>query len=627
MMRRSRKRQEGIHQNLYEALIFVGLCGGLWLKIIYAQLSIKVNKLPVRSEVNDNMFVMALLSVLVVMILLYIISWKKGLLIPSIGAAFIAFVILADTLYGRYYYNPTTVSIFNQLYMAQDVSSSAFNLFKWKDIIFILDFLVIGLVILGRKFIDLPIKPTKHFGKRALILAGIMILALGSFTFKFNQLDRTNYAYERKYIARDLGLIYYHGYDISKAVESSLVTKKLTDEEVKMVIESNGYHNGESNDFTGKAKGQNLLVIQVEAFMDYLLGYEVNGQAITPFLNGLVDESLYFSENYFQTANGNTVDAELMMNTSLLPGMSGAVYYEYPSNTYQTLPKALKEEGYNSYSFHGYEASFWNRAIMHPNLGFDRFHSLDDFVLDEKIGWAISDASFYRQSLDFTQAQTGEDPFYSFLITLSSHHPYDAFSQGPFQDPTGENHMMWRYYNAAAYVDQTIEGLFQELKDRGLYENTLVVIYGDHGGLFAGDAVEQVVSDNKEYNAYTWATYAKIPVIIHNPKVFDEGLFIEKVTGQVDIMPTVANLLGLDGLYTLGHDVLDDQYEGFAAKRFGDVISDDFIYIADENTYYDRGTGDIVNSDLYEEDVVKAKKLLQVNDMILASDYFKDLEE
>lgn len=620
-LQKNNELNRNFNRNLYQWLVFTGLTLGLWLKGFYTQFSIKINKVPIFHEDHYPMFWLSLAMVVTVMTLLFMMGRKRPLVWPLIGAVLLGALMFADTIYGRYYYNPVSMSLLDQLYMAGDVSGSAFSLLKPKDVIFVLDFVAIGLFRLLLEIFPVTFVGDGH-GKRRLV-AQILLLTvgLGGFFYGYNETDKTHYAYERKYIARDLGLLYYHGYDFGKFVERKMGRRTLNEEEQR-TVEAALHPSASKNSYTGKAKGYNLIVIQMEAIMDYLIDYEVEGKAVMPYLSSLKEESLYLSNCYVQTANGNTVDAELMMNTSLLPAATGAVYYEYPTNTYKSLPLALKEKGYAVNSFHAYEASFWNREVMHKTLGFDRLYSFDDFVMEEKIGWALSDASFLKQSMAFTEAARGENPFYSFMVTLSSHHPYDGTMKGPFTQAKGTEGVVNWYYNGANYVDGVLEGFIQDLKDAGLYDQTVLVIYGDHGGLFGDDARKQCDRDKTSYEPKHWIHYQQVPVIVHAPGILDDGHLIETATGQVDIMPTVANLLGIEGLYTIGQDVLAEGYDSLVVRRYGDVMTDDFTYLSDQGEVYDNTSGEVVAKEAYQEIIDRAYKKLEASDLILVSDWF-----
>lgn len=171
------------------------------------------------------------------------------------------------------------------------------------------------------------------------------------------------------------------------------------------------------------AEGRNVIVIQVEALQDFVLNMRYNGQELTPNLNRLLkQDTLYFNRYYQQIGRGGTSDAEFVTQNSLYPSMDIYSYKKYVSNDFLGLPKVLKEKGYSTMAFHGYKPEFWNRSEIYPVLGFDRFISKQDYVNEEVIGWGVSDKSFFRQSSLYLLKT--RQPFYAFLITLSSHHPY-----------------------------------------------------------------------------------------------------------------------------------------------------------------------------------------------------------
>ena len=247
-------------------------------------------------------------------------------------------------------------------------------------------------------------------------------------------------------------------------------------------------------------------------------------------------------------------------------------------------------------------------------------------MFDEHTGWSLGDKSFFKQVMDKTLEDSSGSPFYSFMVALSSHHPFDAFISGPFSNVEASDGLLNHYYNAAAYVDSALEGLVDRLKEEGQYDNTILVIYGDHGALFNEDALKQSQLDGIAFTPYNWMKYQQVPALIHAPGIFDGGLVVDQVTGQSDLMPTVANLLGLEGLYTLGGDVLAEDYESLVVKRYGDVITEDFIYISDLGEVYDYETGEVLDKETFKEEILKAHSLLAANDLILISDYFKTVD-
>lgn len=619
-MKRGNKRC--LNKNYFDVIILLGLTVGLWLKLIYAQLSSKVNMVPIDSEINKQMYLTSLLTITFVILLLYLIGGKYRMTIIYISIGILGVLFFGDTLYGRYYSGPITLSIFNQVNMVDDVFVSALNLLKWKDGVFLLDYVVIipFAIIIKKLFV---IEEGQSLNKKkALIIVSVLIILVSTFVIRYNRLDKAMYAFEHKFIARDNGLLIFHGMDIKDRVIDAITIKKLSEADRNRIEKLNSQNNREANMYSGLAKDHNLYVIQLEAIMDFLIGYKVDDKEVMPFLSSLQENSVYLSNCYVQTANGNTVDAELLFNTSLLPTGCGAVYYEFPNNTFESLPKALGRNGYSSYSYHGYQGSFWNRVVMHKNLGFEKYTSMKDYDNTDRIGLGISDASFFEQTMDYSEAYNTNEPYYDFMITLSSHYPYNGFYEGEFSGDE-EADILTRYYNAANYVDKVLEAFIDKLKADNLYDNSVIVIYGDHTGLFDTERDAQLARDGKSYSRFEWTKYMTVPAFIHIPEAFEGGMTIEDPTGQIDILPTLLNLMDVQMDYTMGTDVLDANYNDMVVKRYGDVITSDFIYLSSEGVTYDMESGQDIGNEISHSTIEKAHEYLSVIDIIYATNYFE----
>lgn len=604
-------------KNISIILFYLIFIGSITLKSLYVQFSININKIPVITDVNGNMMIALFFTVLIICGLGIIFFGNKSRIFIIVIDVILTLIFFADLLYGRYYYNPITIPILKQISFMDDVKNSTASLFRINDLLLFIDFFI--LIVLA--FYLRKEKRKKPFYMQMAIGLIVVVIGVLGTQYKYNQIDASRFVYERKYVGRDLGLIYYHYFDIKSAVDKTLSKKtKLTDEEIAIIESVNNSNKMLPNQYSNIGEGKNLIVIQLEALQEFLVDLEVEGQKVMPFLNSLKSNSIYAPNYYIQTAGGNTVDAELLTNTSLHPTYGGSAYYEYPSNTYITMPIKLKEKGYNVYSFHGYEASFWNREVMHKTLGFDKFYSLNDFDVEEKVGWAISDRTFLKQSLDYTLENSEGNPFYSFMITLSSHHPYDAFYSGPFTK-NNDNGMLKRYFNAANYVDSALEEFFAYMKEKDMYENSIIVIYGDHAGLFNNDAKATTSYFGVDHNPYTWQKFEKIPLLIHNPSI--KPVHVEKVCGQIDLLPTLANIMGFNLEYTMGHDIMSPKYEGHIVRRQSNVITNDYIYISGEEKIYDYETGIELDLNLYKEELDSYFDQLRAIDLIYKSDYLK----
>ena len=318
----------------------------------------------------------------------------------------------------------------------------------------------------------------------------------------------------------------------------------------------------------GVGKGKNLVVIQIESFQNFLIGMNYNGQEVTPFLNSLIkDKTVYFDHYYQQVGTGNTSDAEFATNNSIMGSIEAFTYQLYEKNYFRGLPWLLKDEGYETAVLHGHEnRDFWNRDDIYPALGFDHYYGglIGDtarpggnFKMTEWMGWGLTDSEFYPQAMKYIKEL--QEPFYSFVITLSNHHPYEMLDKYKFIDlaPEDEGTLVGNYLNSAAYTDYALSKLFDEFKRAGLYENTVFAFYGDHMGLPSADETNEVMGRLLGHT-YDWDDRMNIPLIIHIPGAEEDiTATIHNVGGQVDFLPTISYVLGLDQLDTiyLGHNL------------------------------------------------------------------------
>ncbi|OPZ90483.1 MAG: Lipoteichoic acid synthase 2 [Firmicutes bacterium ADurb.Bin419] len=372
--------------------------------------------------------------------------------------------------------------------------------------------------------------------------------------------------------------------------------------------------------YQGIAKDKNLIIVQMEAMQQFVIGKEINGKEITPNLNKLIKESLYFNNIYYQVSGGNTSDAEFVTNNSLYPLSEGSVYHRYPENTYHSLSSIMKQKGYSTYALHAFDKTFWNREEMYKALQFDTFLSSEDYVMDDFAGWsgeALSDKSFFRQSLE--KIDTSK-PFYSFFITLSNHHPFNYFENFDFDVGEFQGTYIGNYLKAANYADSCIGGFIDSLKTKGLYDNSLLVFYGDHSAVPKLEYESFMQFLGMEYNDLDWAKLQRVPLIIHYPGQ-QNGELITTTGGQIDILPTVANLMDFDVPYALGTDLINTQ-KNYAVLRNGSVITDKYIYFNDVRELYDYKSGEQLNLDLYDEELQRIINELNISDIIISQNSF-----
>ncbi|SDF07343.1 LTA synthase family protein [Sporomusa acidovorans] len=370
----------------------------------------------------------------------------------------------------------------------------------------------------------------------------------------------------------------YHLFDVYNYVADSRPLI-LTDSE-KEAIAAWYRENREmrpDNEYKGMFAGQNLIFIQVESLESFYLKNSLGGKEITPNLNRLLKNSLYFPNFYEQVSNGTTADAEFMANTSIYPLRRGTEYFRYPNNTYNSLPKLMAKRGYTTLAIHPDNKSYWNWQYNMESIGYQLCLDSSNFLMEERIGLGLSDGSFFRQVAPILQERNR--PFLAFMITLTNHTTFELPDEYKELEPDEKfaGTMLGRSFHTVHYTDRQI-GNFLALLDQGnLLDNTVIVIYGDHTGVhrFYSQEINAITP------ADTWwqDNHHKVPFLIYQKGLTGQGIMTSG--GQIDILPTVAYLMGIDeqeyGHTAIGRNLLNTGKD-FAVLTDGQLMGQ----VADE---------------------------------------------
>ncbi|MBC7087817.1 MAG: LTA synthase family protein [Tissierellales bacterium] len=394
------------------------------------------------------------------------------------------------------------------------------------------------------------------------------------------------------------------------------------------------------NEYTGIGEGKNLIVIQVEALQNFVLFEEINGFEITPNLNKLVKDSctLYY-DNFFQlVGKGNTSDAEVAILNSLYPSLTEPTNNLYHSNSYYGLPWILRDNSYTSWAFHGYEREFWNRDKAFKAQGFQKFIAQDDFVFDNYIGFGIPDREFFKQSLEYIKEldRIDENPFFAFLITLTSHTPFKMPPNEIYTDLGElEGSLTGNYIHAIHYADMEIGRFIENLKEEGLYENSVIAIYGDHFGIASYDEKEKVNVEKVIKERYDFDTMMNVPLLIHVPGE-DINNTISTVGSQLDFLPTILNIMGIENEKGImfGKDLSNKYDESYAFPmgyiKEGSVISKDEMLVRDKALFensraFNRNTREEIDIEKFRELSERALEEIDLSNYVLESNYIDRL--
>ncbi len=331
----------------------------------------------------------------------------------------------------------------------------------------------------------------------------------------------------------------------------------------------------------GVAKGRSVIVLQLESFQDFAVGRTLEGQAVTPNLDALAAESLRFPEFFHQASKGRTSDAQFVVNCSLYPSSQGAVAFEYIANDYFCLPDALRQDGYETLFVQSFRPDFWNRANFNPKQGFSRSYSQRDFVMDEEVGYGLSDRSFFRQALEIFEE--APEPFYAFVLSLTSHTPFN-FSNMPQTLELGglKGSVVGSYLQSVHYTDGAVGEFMDALREKGILDEIVLVVYGDHDGLNRRSFpdFERFMPIHKD-DELSWTREERgVPLLIRLPGGAHAG---EQAAfgGQVDLAPTILGLLGMerDETLFLGRDLLAPATrEGMVVFSDGSALGPDRLY-------------------------------------------------
>lgn len=538
----------------------------------------------------------------------------------------VSILIISDLDYFRYFKDIISIPVLVNGLQLTAVGSSVQNVFHVKDLLYAADLVfIIPLVDYFKYKKGEEIKFKIKFALFAvMLLSGSSMDAKSIYSLSVEQPRLLTTMFNRIYVANSLGSLNYHYIDLYNFIASDLSKhtplSAQQENNIKKFLESN---TSATSNMKGVAKGKNLIVIQVEALQQFAINNTINGQEITPNLDNWIKKSTYFNNYFYQISAGGTSDAEFISNNSLYPAPSGAAYYLFSGNDYDALPKELKNQGYTTVAMHGYTPTFWNRNVMYPKLGFDTFDSEKSYNIDETVGMGLSDKSFLNQSVE--KLKSLKNPYYAFLITLSSHYPFnDTKGYGNFNVGKYEGTLLGDYLKGIHYTDAQLGMFLNKLDEEGITKNSIIVIYGDHYSIPKSDESDLTSFLNMSNpNDLQWQELQKVPLIIHFPSDQYKGVN-SLYSGQMDLYPTLANLFGLNVTDLMGKDMFNST-EGKLIFRNGSFTDGNVFYLAPSDTYYDIKSGNVIkpNNDLKnkKEDALNE---LEYSDEILKHNLIKD---
>lgn len=513
-------------------------------------------------------------------------------------------LLVANLMYFRTYYSAIPASSYLEAGNLADFKASVTDSLRWADI-------VLPLISIATAVMAFRYKTTKRQPLTAVLkwwaapLAGFALLLTGVNLCKGGFHKSLRSVRQSAYLcSADAPIFSVFGciwYDITDAAEPITPEKQA---EIERWLASQPKHQPADS---VTEKRSNLLIVFAESLESWVLEKKVDGKEITPCLNRLLKEksTLYAPNVLTQVKGGRSIDAQLMICSGLLPLMSGTYSSLYYDNTFYTLQKAMRGLKHSrSYLLTIDKVSTWNQGAVARSFGTDTIISYHDFKMTEAFGThkRIGDASFFQQCREKIERgevwKPGESVYMQF-VTYSGHAPFklpDHLRTITF--PASIPEKAADYMTTAHYTDKAIGDFVAYLKTLPQYKETIVVIVGDHEGLASyrqelvgNPACRGLVSDKQ-----------LTPFIVLNSPV---GMRYDKFMGQIDIYPTLLNLMQLDAYrwHGLGQSILDPRKQGVAVGSVMNV----------------EGTGS-------DKEVERLKEAHTVSDYMLRYDWLKRLD-
>lgn len=575
-----------------------------------------------------------------------------------------------NSVYYTYYTSFASLSMLSLTQYVGEVGDAVTeNVIQLKDLIFII-FPIIMFVVnhkLKKQNYYKRIEVRSERKKKcfATLITGACLVVVFALTLTPTDVSRLVKQWNKEYIVKCFGIYIYQGNDVISTIQPTINSMFGYDKAHKAFTEYFADKNEvKTNEYTNIFEGKNVLVIHAESMQSNAINMKFNGREVTPTLNKLAREGMYFSNYYSQVSVGTSSDAELTFNTSLMPTKSGTAFVSYSDRTYISTPSLLKEKGYYTFSMHANNADFWNRRTMHNSLGYDRFYSKADYNItdDNIIGLGLSDKEFFAQSIKkLKKIDKENENWYGLMIMLSNHTPFsDTDKYGDFPVdiketitneageteevvyPYLEGTKLGNYYKSYHYADEALGELITGLDEAGLLENTVLVIYGDHDARISrkeynfqnnyDKTTDSLLNKNDEnyveYDSYQYELGRKVPFIIWTKDMEGTKLNQEvtNVMGMYDAMPTLGNMFGFYNPYALGHDIFNIKENNIVVFPNGNWVTNKVYYNSQKGEYLS-----LINEAISEEEIKNnnayATQLLDISNDIIVFDLLKPKED
>ncbi len=583
---------------------------------------------------------------------------------------FLTLICIINTVYYSNYISFASITLLKTATELSGYTDAVFeNILEIKDLIFAwqLFALIFVHIQLKRKKYYEKVKDIENGKIRFLNMVVVALITLGFFISMLSSTDisRLNKQWNRPYIVMEFGIYVYQANDLVTSVKTTMNEMFGYDEAYKTFRE---YYDEKEmvekheNEYTNLFKNKNVLVIHGESLQSFTMNLKFNDRVLTPNLNKLAKEGIYFSNFYAQESVGNSSDSEFTSLTSLLPSNSGTVFMNYFNRDYETILKLLKKEDYYTFSMHANIGSSWNRNVAYEYLGYDNFYYYTkDYKIDEKIGLGLSDKSFFRQSVDIIKdIDSKNNNWYGTLVMLTNHTPFSDIKNhsdysvdyitketNPETKEVEEVVNNWlegtkigNYLKSVHYADEAIGELIDYLDESGLLDDTIIVLYGDHDcklkqsefrKLYDSEYYQDVLIDPNDtvgiIDDFTYEINRSVPFIIWSKDIVDTkyNKEVTEVMGMIDVMPTLSNMLGVEPKYSLGNDIFSIK-DNVVVFPSGNWITDKIYYNSSKQNFRQLDLESSIDMDYIDNYNKYAEELINISNGIITYNLIESYE-
>lgn len=451
---------------------------------------------------------------------------------------------------------------------------------------------------------------------------GVVTFGLSDARIKFFPIDETMLSVDYQKAEKEKT-------DYSRNIDDTAFEKVIGSEKNSTYQNLNNYFISQDitdkNEYTGMFKDKNVIVIMMESVNDIIINEE-----LYPNFYKLYSEGWHWENNYSPRNSCATGNNELSGMTGLYSIYNSCTANVYKNNTYFTgIFNLFNNAGYYTSSMHNYTEAYYYRSTIHKNLGSQKYYGVQSLGIpyrNEYRNWA-SDADFMTKYLEIIDTYEEGKSFMTWLTTVSSHQPYSVSSilgdkyLSDFEDYDYPKDLK-RYLSKLKELDKGLGILINGLEERGILDDTVIVMYGDH---YPYGLSNKTINYILDYNLEDYEA-ERVPFVIYNSEM--EAKTFTEYTSYVNIVPTIANLCDLDydPRFYNGTDVLSNDYESMVVFADGSWKNEHAYYNASnsnltvfEEGYYTEDDINRINEDIHLK--------ISMSNSAIKNNYFGYLEK